>query len=147
MRKSSIFISAALTTFALVMVYGVVYAYHGLAAANPTPQVEATAQTLTPEQAAQIAAQVLGRTDLLSAESTSINGVDAYKITFQSGSVVYVGLDKQIISIQTVPQVIMVPAQTTQHQSNNQNTGNNNTVNASNASHNTGGEHDHGDGD
>jgi hypothetical protein len=119
MRKSTIFISAALTTFALVMLYGVVSAYRGIvsptAASVPEPTpvtVAASAPTsFTPEQAAQMASQVLGRTDLLSAESSSINGVNAYKITFVSGDVVYVGLDGQILSIQPVPQVITVQAQ------------------------------------
>jgi hypothetical protein len=119
MRKSSIFISAAMTTFALVMLYGVVSAYRGIVSPVsapselPTPLTVAVSApaVLTPEQAAQMASQVLGRSDLLSAESSSINGVDAYKISFVSGDVVYVGLDGQILSIQTVPQVITVQAQ------------------------------------
>lgn len=127
MRKSTIFLSAALTTFALAMLYGVVSAYRGIVAANPTqaavqptdlPATEApatdpaTLEPLSPVAAAQEAAQVLGRSDLLSAESSNINGVDAYKISFVSGDVVYVGLTGQILSIQTVPQVITVQAQT-----------------------------------
>jgi len=120
MRKSTIFISAVLTTFALAMLYGVVSAYRGIlasteVAAQPTPADVSnvvldtpapTQSAITPEQAAQVAAQVLGRTDLLSAESASINGLNAYKITFVSGYIVYVGLDGQILSVQQAPAVV-----------------------------------------
>jgi hypothetical protein len=43
MRKSSIFISAALTTFALIVLYSVVSAYHGMTnTATATPQATET---------------------------------------------------------------------------------------------------------
>jgi len=123
MRKSTIFISAVLTTFALVMLYGVVSAYRGAstnvaeAAAPPTAtfvpeatDVPATAtptpSVVTPVQAAQLAAQVLGNHDLLSAESSTFNGVAAYMITFTNKDVVYVGLDGQILSVQVAPVVV-----------------------------------------
>ena len=152
MRKSTIFISAALTTFALAILYSVVYAYRNGTATTATSSAitpvatdvpaatPETPTTVTPVQAAQIASQVLGHNDLLSAESANLNGVDTYKISFQSGNVVYVGLDGQILSIQTVPQVIMVPAatQAAKHKSNN---------NTSNNSSNSGGEHEHESGD
>ncbi len=149
MRKSTIFISATLTTFALAVVYSLVYAYRsGATTAAITPTIAPTATdvpvataetptTVTPVQAAQLAAQVLGHNDLLSAESANLNGVDGYKISFQSGDVVYVSLTGQILSIQTVPQVVVVPAQTqaAKHKSNN------------NSSNNSGGEHEHEGGD
>jgi hypothetical protein len=154
MRKSTIFISAVLTTFALAILYSLVYAYRSgtataaTAATSPTIAPIATdvpvatvetPTTVTPVQAAQLAAQVLGHNDLLSAESANLNGVDGYKISFQSGDVVYVSLDGQILSIQTVPQVVVVPAQTqaVKHKSNNNN----------NNSNNSGGEHEHESGD
>lgn len=124
MRKSTIFISAALTTFALVILYGLVSAYRGAvnvpeataqpvdtATAEPTSVVDPTPTAVTPEQAAQFAAQVLGHNDLQSAESANLNGVNAYKITFISGDVVYVGLDGQILAVQAVPQVVTVVQQ------------------------------------
>ena len=132
MRKSTIFISAVLTTFALVTLYGVVSAYRGAstnvpeAAALPTvtsaPEATATdvpaaaaptQSATTPVQAAQLAAQVLGNHDLLSAESSSFNGVDAYLITFTNNDVVYVGLDGQILSVQVAPAIVnaIVPVQ------------------------------------
>jgi len=154
MRKSSIFISAALTTFALIVLYSVVSAYQGMAkTATPIPQVtaatsipEATStpeQTaLTPEQAGQVAAQVLGHNDLLSAESSSVNGTNAYKIIFISGDIVYVGLDGQILSIQTKPKVITVQVQPTKRTTKNNHNNGGTTPPISNSN---GGEHESGD--
>jgi hypothetical protein len=132
MRKSTIFISAVLTTFALVMLYSVAAAARGIVSSGPSTQTEVAVveptQTLapvstdvTPEQAAQLASQVTGRTDLFSAESSTFNSVDAYKVTFISGDVVYVSLNGQILSIQTVPQVITVQVQPSNNNARNQN--------------------------
>jgi hypothetical protein len=125
MRKSTIFVSAVLTTFALVMLYGVVSVYQSMsnlpeATALPTdtvaPEPEltleptATQAVLTPEQAAQLAAKVVGNPNLLSAESSSVNGTNAYKITFTNNDVVYVGLDGQILGVQIAPVVVNVSA-------------------------------------
>jgi hypothetical protein len=156
MRKSTIFISAVLTTFALVMLYGVVSAYQSMsnlpeatplptntATAEPEPTLEPTAtqSVLTPEQAAQLAAQVVGNTNLLSAESASMNGMNAYKITFTNNDVVYVGLDGQILGVQVAPVVVNVaaPVPLAKHKNKNNN---NNTSNASSQSHDDHEEHD-----
>ena len=134
MRKSTIFISAVLTTFALAMLYGVVSAYQNMSklpeaatqaavaidTATPEPTLEPTATPamLSPEQAAQLAAQVTGNSNLLSAESSSLNGMDAYKITFTNNDVIYIGLDGQVLGVQIAPVVVNVsapvPAQTRQ---------------------------------
>lgn len=119
MRKSTIFISAVLTTFALAILYGVVAAYRsGLtpatasaqafetATSQPTAEPAETATIITPEQAAQLAAQVVGSTNLLSAETSTFNGLDAYLITFTNSDFVYVGLDGQILGIQVAPVVM-----------------------------------------
>ena len=132
MRKSTVFISAVLTTFTLAILYGVVSAYQGtsdLAEAAPLPANTVTAELtleptsttapatiLTPEQAAQLAAQVVGNTNLLSAESFSLNGTNAYKITFTNNDVVYVGLDGQILGVQIAPVVLNVSAPVAQVQ-------------------------------
>jgi hypothetical protein len=121
MRKSTIFISAVLTTFALVMLYRVASAYNdnqkttevvAEPTAIPAPtEIEPPAPTdvaLGPEEAAQLAAQVVGKTNLLSAESSNFNGVDAYMITFTNKDVVYVGLDGQILAVQVAPVVVNV---------------------------------------
>jgi hypothetical protein len=117
MRKSTLFISAVLTTFVMAMLAGVASAYQGvIAASNPTataqvqeqPQTkaishavptDAQAVNLTPEEAAGLAAQVLGQNDLYSVEVTDLNGESVYMVTFSDGKLVYVSLDGQIRSI------------------------------------------------
>lgn len=158
MRKSTIFISAVLTTFSLVMLYGVVSAYRNIsnvakvsaltvntATAEPTsapaePAATETQTVVTPEQAAQLAAQVVGNVNLLSAESSTINGANAYKITFTNNDVVYVGLDGQILSVQVAPVVVnnVVAAAPVQHKEKNKD-GSDNT---NGEYHDDGGEHD-----
>ena len=160
MRKSTIFISAVLSTFALVMLYGVVSAYRNIsnvptvsalsvntATAEPTtapaetaPAPTQTQTALTPQQAAQLAAQVVGNPNLLSAESSTLNGTNAYKITFTNNDVVYVGLDGQILSVQVAPVVannvvVSAPAQQVQTNKNNNSSG-------GGGYHDDGGEHD-----
>ena len=121
MRKSTVFISAVLTTFALVMLYKIAAAYNDSknieqVAAEPTATLAPTTTELPvptnlvlgPTEAAQLAAQVVGNTNLLSAESSTINGVDAYMITFTNNDVVYVGLDGQILSVQVAPVMVNV---------------------------------------
>jgi hypothetical protein len=115
MRKSTLFISAALTTFMLAIMFGVASAYQNIVkstqplAAQTQPvavemvsaphPTQAQATTITPETAASLASQVINRTDLFSAELTQLNGVDVYLVTFSSGDLVYVSLDGQILSI------------------------------------------------
>jgi hypothetical protein len=120
MRKSTIFISAVLTTFALVMLYRVASAYNdnrvatqvaaapstslpAPAATDPPADTAPAAAALGPVDAAQLAAKVVGNTNLLSAESSNFNGVPAYMITFTNNDVVYVSLDGQILSVQMAP--------------------------------------------
>ena len=118
MRKSTLFISAVLTTFVMAMLAGVASAYQKLsendlaATIQPQtqPQVQEVANTLpaptatqpvdwTPEEAAALAAQVLGHDDLFSVEATDLNGETVYMVTFSSGDLVYVSLDGQVRSI------------------------------------------------
>lgn len=119
MRKGTIFISAVLTTFALVMLYRIASAYNetqnaAQIVAAPTTIVAPTATepptptsaVLSPVQAAQLAAQVVGNPSLLSAESSTFNGADAYLITFTNNDKVYVGLDGQILSVQVAPALV-----------------------------------------
>ncbi len=122
MRKSTIFISAVLTTFALIILFRVASAYNNnkitaqaaAAATNTFPAptatdpptaapAPATSAALSPTAAAQLAAQVMGNPNLLSAESSSYNGVNAYLVTFTNNDVVYVGLDGKILSVQKAP--------------------------------------------
>ena len=168
MRKSTIFISAVLTTFALVMLYNVASAYRNTksvqqvavttttAAPTPTQAPEPTdlpaptQSVLSPQEAAQLATQVISNTNLLSAESSNINGVNAYKITFTNNDVVYVGLDGQILSVQVAPAVINATLPQTQpvkkHQSNHANQASP-AANSGEVSFTGGGEHESEQGD
>lgn len=152
MRKSTIFISAVLTTFALVMLYGVVSAYQSYAnlpeatplptqtaipdtpEPDPTLEPAATQAFITPEQAAQLAAQVAGNPNLLSAESWNLNGTSTYKITFTNNDVVYIGLDGQVLGVQIAPVVVNVSAPAVQ-QAKHKNKDNNNTSSQSHDDH------------
>lgn len=139
MRKSTVFISVVLTTFVLVMLYNVASAYRqNSEAVAISTQPPATliptatdipapteAVALTPEEAAQLAAQVVSNSNLLSAESSDINGVNAYKITFTNNDVVYIGLDGQILSVQVAPVTINVAPPVKKHKNNQNNGGNN----------------------
>jgi hypothetical protein len=128
MRKSTLFISAALTTFMLAVMFGVASAYQNIikatqstvVQAQPTvaevaniplveaPVVPTQTPNITPEAAAALASQVINRTDLFSAEVTQFNGVDVYLVTFSSGDLVYVSLDGQILSISKLPVTTIV---------------------------------------
>jgi hypothetical protein len=119
MRKSTLFISAVLTTFVMAMLAGVASAYQNAVNSNQVvaqsqPQSQAVAEVIpaptevqpvnwTPEEAAALAAQVLGHDDLFSVEVTDLNGETVYMVTFSSGDLVYVSLDGQIRSIGEVP--------------------------------------------
>jgi hypothetical protein len=162
MRKSTIFVSAVLTTFALVMLYRVAAAYNGTknatnVAAAPTslpapvatdpPAAPApTNVALSPTDAAQLAAKVIGNTNLLSAETSSYNGVNAYLITFTNNDVVYVGLDGQILGVQIAPVAPAAPAVVVAPpvQPNNKHSGSG-SRSSGGGSHEGGGEHEGGD--
>jgi len=149
MRKSALFISAVLTTFALVILYGVVSAYRGdqnvdVVEAAPPPTETPTAvptdiptptpTIVTPEEAAQIAAKVVGSDKLLSAEISNLDGIDAYLITFTNKDVVYVGLDGQVLSVQVAPVVISAAPPVKKK--------NNNKSSSNQSSHSSEGEHE-----
>ena len=61
-----------------------------------------SAMGLNPDQAAQLAANYLGETDLYSLESGTFNGIPVYKVTFSTGSVILVGMNGQIVAQQIV---------------------------------------------
>lgn len=120
MRKSTLFISAVLTTFFMAMLAGVASAYQKMSEADQIaattsesqPQIKAIANSIpaatpteiqpvnwTPEEASALAAQVLGHDDLYSVEVTDLNGETVYMVTFSSGDLVYISMDGQIRSI------------------------------------------------
>ncbi len=122
MRKSTMFISGVLTTFMLAIMFGVAMAYQktvetggvpteivqqtqptDVMVVEPVTATSAVTATLTLEEAANLAASVIGRTDLYSSENTQLDGVDAYLVTFSSGDLVYVSLEGKILSISKLP--------------------------------------------
>ena len=125
--KSTLFISATLTVFVLVILAGVVTMVNtaktnevALATGSTdAPVIETPTQLdptatqpvqVDPVQAASIAAQFLNRSDVYSVEGVTINGVNAYKVVFSSGDVVYVGLDGVVISTETLQPTVIVNA-------------------------------------
>jgi len=149
MRKSTLFISGALTTFILAILAGVMTTYRTLA--GPVVEdVQAQAETapvseqpvseqpvavvpqpanLTAEQAADLASQVMGDTEVFSVEVTELNGESVYLVTFSSGDLVYMSLDGRILSIDKLDVVVVsVPA-------NNNGTNNDNNNNSAKPRH------------
>ena len=119
MRKSTLFISAALTTFILAVLFGVISGYKKDVVDNPQATTDvamvnteasfptpAESLIITPEQAAALASQVLGRTDLYSVETSVFSGQSAYLVTFSSGDLVYVSPQGTILSVTTAPVVV-----------------------------------------
>jgi len=125
MKKSSLFISAILTTFVLVVLSGAVSAFRAFAASEtqlPATQVQvntpaatqevtaeitqemvdptATTTWLTPQQGAQLAAMYLGRNDLYSVEPAFMYGQNVYKVMFSTGDLAYVSMDGQIFKVE-----------------------------------------------
>lgn len=123
MPKNNLLISAALTGFVLVVATGVVSAYkqagtitastQSFSAVQPvempvTNSTEVVAPSvLAPQEAALVAANFLGRTDLYSVEFTVWNGTNVYKVTFSSGDVVYVDVNGQVLGNEP-PQTVYV---------------------------------------
>jgi hypothetical protein len=120
MRKTTLFISAVLTTFMLAVLAGVVSMNKKssdvtavvtepaptevvVELPQPTPTVAAF---ITPEQAAALAAQVLGHDDVYSVETSVFNGESVYLVTFSSGDLVYVSPQGMIVSVTPAPVVV-----------------------------------------
>jgi hypothetical protein len=129
MKKNTLFLSAGITTFILVILAGLLLKVRpaGLAAPvapvvptavatqaptdtlQPAPTVTtATVPTvagvITPQEAVFIASNALGNTQVYSVDSETRYGLDVYKVTFSSGHIVYVspsGVILAIISPQT----------------------------------------------
>lgn len=70
--------------------------------AQPEPAAPA-AQAITPQAAVQLASTAIHQTRVYTVESASYRGAQAYKVTFSSGTVVYVGLDGSILATQPAP--------------------------------------------
>jgi len=127
MRKSTLFISAVLTTFILAVLFSVVNASRNTdasAQAQPTAVVAEALPTdtalpdptavvtttvfLTPEQAAALAGQILGRTDLLSVETSVFNNESVYLVKFMNGDQVFISPSGAVLSIVLAPPPVVV---------------------------------------
>lgn len=128
MRKSTLFISAVLTTFILAVLFSVVNTAKNnedaVSQAEPTAVAEVlpadtvmpdpTATTvvfLTPEQAALLAGQVLSRTDLLSVETSLFNNESVYLVKFMNGDQVFLSPTGTILSMVLAPPPVVVVSQ------------------------------------
>ena len=158
MRKSTLFISAALSAFMLAILFGVVSAYQNITGPNrqaavqpqpaavlaavstPIPAQVSAQVNITPEAAAAVASKVLNRTDLYSVEVAQFEGVDAYLVTFSSGDLVYISMDGQVLSISKIAVTTIV-----QPAKNNGSQGNNSVSNGNAGGEHEGGEHEGGD--
>lgn len=140
MRKSTLFISATLTVFMLVTLFGVVSAYQGIvtskqaepvAEVQPTVEVQPTEQfmsvapvqagVVTPEEATTLAMQMIDRSDVYSVESTLYENAPAYLVTFTSGDLVYVSPNGLILAVtKLAPVVVVVPGGNGNNADNNQ---------------------------
>ena len=131
MKKSSLFISAFLTTFVLAVLAGVFNTQHTFTGSLPVsttlpPPVLHVVSTLptvitfqevvqiapsisptiiTSQDAAQIASSFIGRSDLYLLESVIYNGQSVYKIIFSSGDIVYVSPQGQVLSSVPAPTI------------------------------------------
>jgi uncharacterized membrane protein YgcG len=122
-------ISGTITAFILALTAAAVYASRTATVAAPVvnkqasspavvslqraavPAAPAATVNVSPQDAASIASDFLKRTDLYSVEMLAdYQGVQAFKVTFSSGDIVYVGMDGKIISseLPPTPQVITV---------------------------------------
>ncbi len=126
MRKSTLFISAALTIFLMATMFGVASAYKqivknniavtakeaapALAVAQSLPTVAPTAQPLviTPEQATTVAIEFLGDPNVYSVESVEYEGAPAYLVTFSSGDLVYISPMGEVLANTKLEPVIVV---------------------------------------
>jgi uncharacterized membrane protein YgcG len=115
MGKLVMAISAGITAFVLAITAAAIYTYRTLSsvptvsaqtspaqqsitldmAAVPNPPETAN---VSPQDAASIASKFLNRTDAYSVELAVLQGTQAYKVTFSSGDVVYVGMKGDVLS-------------------------------------------------
>ncbi len=127
--KLMFFISTALTAFVVATLYGVVTkistnpaSVEAAQASAPTAEVvvEPTAepelteivatplpQELTHDLAAFIASEAIQRQDVYSVELKTIDGVQGYEVVFSSNDVVFIGLNKQVVSISALPTAVV----------------------------------------
>ena len=167
--KIALFLSTTLTAFVVATLSGVVNKVTSVSALDPTPAVVQQVATATleqptdqptdlptattvsspdPMQAATLASQAINRQDVYSVETFAYKGVDAYKVVFSSGDVVYIGMDGQVLEKTKLKAVVAnVQATTPPKKRNRNNDGNSQPHNnqpSNNGGNNGGGEHEEG---
>ena len=133
MKKSTLFLSAAITTFIVVIVSSLLLKVRAGAVVVPTDtlvptdtatlaptdttQPTDTATTLpptpsgviTPQEAAFIASAALGNTKIYSVDTVNRYGMDVYQVNFSSGAIVIVAPDGHIMLITQLQSSVVVP--------------------------------------
>jgi hypothetical protein len=143
MKKNALFLSAAITTFILVILATLVLKVRNggfvssAAAASAVPAVSSTqaptdtlqptdtatlAPTanpafISPQEAVDIASRALGNTQVYSVDTEIRFGLDVYKVTFSSGHIVFVNPQGIILAINS-PQAAVAPTPDQQSQDN-----------------------------
>ena len=132
MKKNTLFLSAGITTFILVILASLLLRVRSGSLAAPaapviptavntqvptaTLQPNPTAQSttmptvpgvITPQEAVFIASNALGNTQAYSVDSETRYGLDVYKVTFSSGHIVYVSPSGVILAILS-PQAVYI---------------------------------------
>jgi uncharacterized membrane protein YkoI len=131
MKKNTLFLSAAITTFILVILASLLlkvklggFVAPAAAVALPATSTQAPTDTqqptdtatlaptatsafISPQEAVTIASKALGNTQVYSVDTELRFGLDVYKVTFSSGHVVYVNPQGIILSINS-PQAAYV---------------------------------------
>lgn len=123
MRKSTLFVSAALTVFIMAMMFGVVSAYQSVSKQaltqsaaksisvrwlEPIATEPLLPQVVSPEQATTAAIEFLGASDVYSVEVVEYEGLPAYLVTFSSGDLVYVSAEGKILANTKLEPVIVM---------------------------------------
>jgi hypothetical protein len=115
-HKPLVLISMALTVFSLILIAGVIVVVRQVnAAAEPATAAQEQVQnsaapdtavaTISPQQAAELAAVYMGRSDLYTVESATLNSQPTFLVTFSTGDQVYVSLDGQVLGIVPAQQI------------------------------------------
>ena len=132
MPNKKLLISAALTAFILVVATGIASAYQRVSSTIEAVKVEeaggaerldqsqpaivgdtvAAAQSeqvlISHQEAALVATNYFGQTDLYSVENVVWEGVDAYEVVFSSGDSVYVSMTGEVLGTAAPETVVIV---------------------------------------
>jgi hypothetical protein len=143
MKKNTLFLSAAITTFILVIVAGLILKVKTLgltspaAAASAAPAATntlaptdtlqptdtatlaptATSAFISPQEAVTLASKALGNTQIYSVDTETRYGKDVYKVTFSSGHIVFVNPEGIILAIISPPSAYVAPTPDQQNNS------------------------------